>query len=731
MTGRRPLGKTGGLWRFRPSRGMVRAVRRLIACTALLAVGLTGWRISSAQAPDRDPRSPSRLTGAPADAPAAAGDSAMLADASDSAVLYDRFCLACHGTHGDGQGPAAPWLWPRPRDFTRGEYKWRTTPSGAPPTDDDLAAAIRHGVPGTSMHAFGASLSEAQIRELVAHLKRYAPHGFERAAVPMAPATPPARTPALVERGKALYVQLGCAVCHGPEGKGDGPAAAGLRTTDDLPAPPYDLTALPLRRPRAPGTDAWTAIYTSIATGLSGTAMPAYGGSVPEEDLWAVAAYLDTLRHRPRTGAPAPDATDVHPTAVQIDREQRLTAAGYWPGHGTEADAAVFGSTIAVQGRAPASLAPAQASLDARQCARCHAKQLDEWRGSLHAAAASPGLLGQLEQLAGRNQSIESCQRCHAPLAEQLPVVRPAHRGGAAGAGSDSGSGNGDDANRRYTANPAFDASLRHQGINCASCHVRGWQRLGPPRRPGSGLLPLPGYPLVEAAIYERADFCLGCHQLPPRLAVAGKPLLNTYREWLEGPYMRRGVQCQHCHMPNREHTWKGVHDPETFRQGIEVEAIAGRSRATGAVSVRARITNVGAGHYLPTTPTPAAWLSVELVDQAGQRIPGAYADKRIGRHLAFERGWVEREDTRIPPGDSLELAAAWKNGAVDRAVAVKLVVRVAPDDYYEGLYRRRLRQKLTPTARAMLEEALRRAEASHYVAVEERIDIASIPGTP
>src|SRR5262249_24957618 len=153
--------------------------------------------------------------------------------------------------------------------------------------------------------------------------------------------------------------------------------------------------------------------------------------------------------------------------------------------------------------------------------------------------------------------------------------------------------------------------SLAAEGLTCAACHVRNGVRHGP-RVVAPSLLPLPGYRLVELAVYERGDFCVGCHQLPPRLAVAGRPLLDTYREWLYGPYMKRGVQCQHCHMPNREHTWKGIHDPETFRQGIDVAARA-RHTAGGDVVVTATVTNIGAGHYLPTTPTPAAWLEIEL----------------------------------------------------------------------------------------------------------------------
>jgi hypothetical protein len=266
---------------------------------------------------------------------------------------------------------------------------------------------------------------------------------------------------------------------------------------------------------------------------------------------------------------------------------------------------------------------------------------------------------------------------------------------------------------------PAFDADLRAQGVSCAGCHVRNWTRQGPPNRAPS-LLPASGYPKVELAEYERSDFCMPCHQLPPRTAVAGKPLLNTYKEWLEGPYMARGVQCQHCHMPNREHTWLGVHDPGTVRQGIRLTAEA-RGRET--VTVVATLTNIGAGHYLPTTATPALWLRIELVDKAGAPIPGARAEKRIGRDIAYTaKGWVERADTRIPPGDTVTFARAWTAGRIADAVAARITVEVQPDAYYEALYTERLATKLPEATASLYRAALARAQAAHYVAEQQTV---------
>ena len=572
----------------------------------------------------------------------------------DGAALYDRLCLACHGAAGDGRGPAAPWLWPPPRDLTTGELKWQ-----------DPAAAIRWGVPGV-MPAFGVALGDADVDALVEVVR-----GFG-APAPGKVRTVPAGT-GDATRGAALWAEAGCTSCHGADGKGATAAA------------PYDLTASPLRRPHAPGDEA-DAIYRSVAWGVGGTGMPAYADALSSDDLWALVAYVQGLL--PDQAPAAPGRID--PEAIAADRAGTLTRAGYRPGDPADPEDAVWGVAIAPQGEPPASLAPAQADLSAKRCARCHASQARDWEGSIHANAMSPGMHAQLSRVT-KPESLTSCLRCHAPLAEQHP------------------------------AEAGYDADLADEGITCASCHLRGWTRHGPPTVADS-LLPLPGYPTKPLALYERSDFCLPCHQLQPRASVEGRPLLDTYREWLTGPYMPRGVQCQHCHMPNREHTWKGIHDPDTFRQGYHLEAIAARG-TSGVVSVRARLWNVGAGHLLPTTPTPAAWLEVELVDAEGRAIAGAKASRRIGRDIAPRKGggWIEHEDTRIAPGASLEVAAGWKNGRVGEATHAKITVRVHPDDYYERLYRARLKGKLDAAVRADYQAALERSMDSRYVA-EERL---------
>jgi hypothetical protein len=68
--------------------------------------------------------------------------------------LYAKYCSQCHGEKGDGEGYAAAHLRPRPRNFTSGKFKIRTTPNGALPTHQDLVNIIRRGMPYTSMPAW-------------------------------------------------------------------------------------------------------------------------------------------------------------------------------------------------------------------------------------------------------------------------------------------------------------------------------------------------------------------------------------------------------------------------------------------------------------------------------------------------------------------------------------------------------------------------------------------------
>ncbi|HEX4449390.1 MAG TPA: c-type cytochrome [Kofleriaceae bacterium] len=555
---------------------------------------------------------------------------------------YEQLCVACHGSRGDGLGPAAAYARGEPRDFTRGAFEWRTTPFGAPASDADLARTIRLGARGTSMPAFGDVLGERDIAEMIAIVRAFAPNvGTPQHAIALGV------EPAATTNGAAIWARAGCASCHGDDGRGN----------RALASPPYDLTREPLHRPResdAPA-DRRRAAAWSIATGMTGTAMPGFA-QLSAADLWALADRVVEL------GANAHDD--------RMAMGSAKLAIGTWPGSDPD-EATMFGSAVPPQGPPPASLAPAEASLSARQCARCHAKQAREWQPSLHAGAMSVGYRARLAD----GVDPTNCARCHAPLAEQRS-----------------------------------DKPLAAESVQCAGCHVRAWTRRGPAGVAPS-LVTLPDYPFTPSPIYDRADFCMTCHQLPPSSAVAGKPLLNTYKEWLEGPYMRRGIQCQSCHMPDREHTWLGVHDPATLRQAYRLDARA--TRDGDAIRVDVELANIGAGHDLPTTATPAIYVIVELLD--GTRTVGRFA-QRIGRDIYWDGSWHERSDTRIAPGESLKIARAWHG----HATAARVTVEAHPDEYYEGLYASRL--GANPLASSLYGAALQKARGSHYIAETREI---------
>src|SRR5467141_4946469 len=90
-------------------------------------------------------------------------------DTTKGKAVYVKWCAGCHGDGGAGDGAAAAHMLPRPRNFTGGLYKIRTTASGQLPTDADLLRAIDQGLPGSAMPGWKARLSDAERRDAVAY----------------------------------------------------------------------------------------------------------------------------------------------------------------------------------------------------------------------------------------------------------------------------------------------------------------------------------------------------------------------------------------------------------------------------------------------------------------------------------------------------------------------------------------------------------------------------------
>jgi cytochrome c oxidase cbb3-type subunit 2 len=204
--------------------------------------------------------------------------------------VYAAQCAVCHGSQGDGAGPAAHMLRVQPRDFRRGLFKFRSTPSGSLPTDEDLLRTVTEGVRWTGMVGRG-DLAEGDRRAVVQYVKRFSPRfATDAPSTPVIVPPPPLTGGTVLEQGAELYREAGCGSCHGAQGRGDGPSAATLRDDWGWPTWPGDLSWRPLKRGSSP-----EGVYLTIATGLAGTPMPSYGEALGGGEIWALVHYLDSL----------------------------------------------------------------------------------------------------------------------------------------------------------------------------------------------------------------------------------------------------------------------------------------------------------------------------------------------------------------------------------------------------------------------------------------------------
>jgi mono/diheme cytochrome c family protein len=220
--------------------------------------------------------------------------------------VYKRQCMGCHGVTGDGQGPAAQYLNPPPRDYRLGKFKFTSTPRGAKPRREDLVRIIRRGAKGTSMPTF-RWMPEDDLQavidylmllssrgELEFRLQKFAEQSLgeaddllpsdvaeqaqviakswaaadERIVRPLTPELP--HSPESVAAGAKAFVQLSCYKCHGRDGRGNKESNVGKDDWGRI-AFAADLTTGTLHGGRRP-----LDIYRRIYAGINSTPMPAF-----------------------------------------------------------------------------------------------------------------------------------------------------------------------------------------------------------------------------------------------------------------------------------------------------------------------------------------------------------------------------------------------------------------------------------------------------------------------
>jgi len=220
--------------------------------------------------------------------------------------VYDAHCAVCHGTKGDGKGPGAALKWReksgqllnvQARDFTVGVFKFRSTPTGCLPTNDDLLHTVTEGIPKSFMPSHKV-LSQKEREAVLAYIKTFSKRWKEEEQCKPFVVKKPDWVGSLasIEKGKKIYKDMKCWECHGERGEGDGPKADRLKDDWGYRIFPFDFTTADLKRGTTPEN-----IYLAYTTGLDGTGMPSYEDSLSEEDRWHLVSY--TLKLMGSAGA--------------------------------------------------------------------------------------------------------------------------------------------------------------------------------------------------------------------------------------------------------------------------------------------------------------------------------------------------------------------------------------------------------------------------------------------
>lgn len=276
----------------------------------------------------------------------------------NGARVYRDHCVGCHGASGDGQGEAAAYLSPKPRDYRRGVFKFTSTPYGMKPVRGDLVRTIRRGAKGTSMPAF-PWISEEDLNDVIDYVILLSQRGEVEYYVTtfaeseydeddpieeeeiltnlevvqrswadaenriITPVTPrPAYDEASIAAGRKAFLSRGCSKCHGEDGRGqtewlsheflaeqaNKPADQRVlinRDTWGEAAPAADLMARMLHGGRRP-----LDIYRRIYTGINGTPMPAFGDALASEPdtIWNLVHYVMSIIEDRQIGADATQA---------------------------------------------------------------------------------------------------------------------------------------------------------------------------------------------------------------------------------------------------------------------------------------------------------------------------------------------------------------------------------------------------------------------------------------
>jgi cytochrome c oxidase cbb3-type subunit 2 len=211
--------------------------------------------------------------------------------------VYARYCVVCHGAQGDGKGLTGVIhraqangvvVTTYPRNFTHGVFKFRSTPTGSLPRDEDLLHTVTTGIPRSGMPSHKDVPTEDR-RAVIEYIKTFS-GAWDGDAAPDPISLPPkpeyVGSKDSIERGKGLWSDMGCYKCHGLTGRGNGPSSDTLVDNWNEKVLPFDFTSGPLK-----GGGGAEGIYRTFMTGLDGTPMPSFDEIMTEQQRWDLVSY--------------------------------------------------------------------------------------------------------------------------------------------------------------------------------------------------------------------------------------------------------------------------------------------------------------------------------------------------------------------------------------------------------------------------------------------------------
>ena len=233
---------------------------------------------------------------APSRDPLLAADSTDLHLYLKGRFVYDRMCISCHGKRGGGDGEWSVNLQDKPRDLRSGIFKFKSTPAGFLPTDEDLRRTIRGGIASTAMPAF-TKLTDSEIDALIVFIQNLSSRWEDPAlhTTPVKFPSPPDwvkdtdASAKHAKKGHALFAQT-CVTCHGEDGSGNGPLAATLVNAWSQPIRPGNL-----KFKHHKSGDTHSDLYRTIALGVDGTPMAGFRAALKPADIWNLVAFIKSI----------------------------------------------------------------------------------------------------------------------------------------------------------------------------------------------------------------------------------------------------------------------------------------------------------------------------------------------------------------------------------------------------------------------------------------------------